>query len=186
MAKRDELDELDIYIAERDERRPGFAALHAGALSRREMAREMATVRESFKKTQTEIGALVGTSQAQIARLEKGDADSRISSMERYAAALGLEIEYVLKPADGAAPARLRAASGEAAVRMKDASRSRSGAKRAITARSTAKRAASSRSSEQGSSSSRSSAKNATSSRAKPNPKRSGARKADTRRAAGA
>ncbi len=92
----DEMDDLDTYIAERDEREPGFATQHAAALSRREVAHQMAEARRSGEKSQTAVGALVGTSQAQIARLEKGDADCRISSLERYAAALGFEIHYKL------------------------------------------------------------------------------------------
>ena len=52
------------------------------------------TVTASERATQTELGAAVGTSQAQIARIEKGDADCRISSVERYAAALGFEVRY--------------------------------------------------------------------------------------------
>lgn len=94
-------DDLDAYIDERSAREPGFRAQHAAALSRREMMHRMAHARLAAARTQTELGALVGTSQAQIARIEKGDADCRISSIERYAAALGFELRYELVPADG-------------------------------------------------------------------------------------
>jgi DNA-binding XRE family transcriptional regulator len=93
-------DDLDSYIDERS-REPGFRAQHAAALSRREMMRRMADARLAADRTQTELGAVVGTSQAQIARIEKGDADCRISSIERYAAALGFEVRYQLVPAVG-------------------------------------------------------------------------------------
>ena len=73
------------------------------------MMRRMADARLAADRTQTELGAAVGTSQAQIARIEKGDADCRVSSVERYAAALGFEVRYQLVPASGlrksAAPA---------------------------------------------------------------------------------
>lgn len=95
------LDDLESYIDERSAREPGFRAQHAAALSRREMMRRMADARLAADRTQTELGALVGTSQAQIARIEKGDADCRISSVERYAAALGFEVRYQLVPATG-------------------------------------------------------------------------------------
>jgi predicted transcriptional regulator len=65
------------------------------------MMRRMADARLAADRTQTELGAAVGTSQAQIARIEKGDADCRISSVERYAAALGFELRYQLVPAAG-------------------------------------------------------------------------------------
>lgn len=98
----DSRDDLDAYIDERTVRNPGFRAQHAAALSRREMMRRMADARLAADRTQTEIGAMVGTSQAQIARIEKADADCRISSVERYAAALGFEVRYHLVPATGA------------------------------------------------------------------------------------
>lgn len=101
MAPRDIPDDLDTYIDERAAREPGFRAQHAAALSRREMMHRMAQARLAADKTQTELGALVGTSQAQIARIEKGDADCRISSVERYAAALGFEVKYELVRASG-------------------------------------------------------------------------------------
>ena len=94
-------DDLDAYIDERTAREPGFRARDAAALSRREMMRRMADARLAADRTQTELGAAVGTSQAQIARIEKGDADCRISSVERYAAALGFEVRYQLVPASG-------------------------------------------------------------------------------------
>lgn len=62
-----------------------------------------ADARLAADRSQTELGAAVGTSQAQIARIEKGDTDCRISSVERYAAALGFEVRYQLIPATGAA-----------------------------------------------------------------------------------
>lgn len=66
------------------------------------MMRRMADARLAAERTQTELGTAVGTSQAQIARIEKGDADCRISSVERYAAALGFEVRYQLVPSTGA------------------------------------------------------------------------------------
>jgi DNA-binding XRE family transcriptional regulator len=104
-------DDLDAYIDERTAREPGFRAQHAAALSRREMLRRMAEARLAADRTQTELGAAVGTSQAQIARIEKGDADCRISSVERYAAALGFEVRYQLVPANGARKTGKRAAT---------------------------------------------------------------------------
>lgn len=110
----DARDDLDVYIDERTAREPGFRAQHAAALSRREMMRRMADARLAAERSQTELGAAVGTSQAQIARIEKGDADCRISSVERYAAALGFEVRYQLIPVAGAGKARKPAAAKRA------------------------------------------------------------------------
>ena len=46
--------------------------------------------------TQTEAAVLMQTSQSSIARLESGEHDVRLSTLERYAAALGCSIEMVL------------------------------------------------------------------------------------------
>jgi predicted transcriptional regulator len=38
----------------------------------------------------------MGTSQSAVARLESGDADLRLSTLERYAAALGQRLDWKL------------------------------------------------------------------------------------------
>ena len=39
----------------------------------------------------------MGTSQSAVARLESGDADVRLSTLERYAAALGQQLDWRLQ-----------------------------------------------------------------------------------------
>ena len=46
--------------------------------------------------SQTEVAALMGTSQSAVARLEAGHNDVRISTLERYAAALDQRLEWRL------------------------------------------------------------------------------------------
>ena len=46
--------------------------------------------------SQTEVAARMGTSQSAVARLESGDADLRLSTLERYAAALGQRLDWKL------------------------------------------------------------------------------------------
>lgn len=58
---------------------------------------EMARKRRELGLSQTEVAARMGTSQSAVARLESGDADVRISTLERYAAALGFSLEVSMK-----------------------------------------------------------------------------------------
>ena len=50
--------------------------------------------------SQTEVAARMGTSQSAIARLERGDADVRLSTLQRYAAALEQRVGFGLTARD--------------------------------------------------------------------------------------
>ncbi|HWG64117.1 MAG TPA: helix-turn-helix transcriptional regulator [Streptosporangiaceae bacterium] len=80
---------------------PGFRemALRRMAGDRRRLVTELAAKRHSAGLSQTEVAARMGTSQSAVARLESGDADVRASTLERYAAAIGTQISWVLRPA---------------------------------------------------------------------------------------
>jgi ribosome-binding protein aMBF1 (putative translation factor) len=86
-------DFLDEIVASRTAANPGFPRLVAAAARRRALVREMAGRRTASGLSQTEIAARMGTSQSVVARLEAGELDSRISTLERYADALGLQLE---------------------------------------------------------------------------------------------
>src|SRR6516164_3755417 len=65
----------------------------------REMAlRRMSAERRSAGLSQTEVAARMGTSQSAVARLETGDADVRVSTLERYAAAIGSQVAWQARP----------------------------------------------------------------------------------------
>jgi predicted transcriptional regulator len=70
---------------------PGFAE---AALSRRRLLRELAERRGELGLSQTVVAARMGTSQSVVARLESGEVDARLSTIERYATALGQRIEW--------------------------------------------------------------------------------------------
>ncbi len=85
-------DDLERYVADRDAREPGFAALVADAEARRAFGREMAGRRRASGMSQTQVAALMRTSAAIVSRLESGS-DVRLSTLEKYVAALGLQLE---------------------------------------------------------------------------------------------
>jgi transcriptional regulator with XRE-family HTH domain len=57
--------------------------------------------RQALGLSQTEVAARMGTSQSAVARLERGDADVRLSTLERYAAALERRVGFGLAGGDG-------------------------------------------------------------------------------------
>jgi len=89
-------DALEKHIAEREKRSPGFAALVDAAVQRRAFARKMAARRKKSGLSQTQIAARMDTSASIVGRVESG-ADVRLSTLERYTAALGLELELRVK-----------------------------------------------------------------------------------------
>lgn len=72
---------------------PGFADM---ARKRRELVEDLAARRRASGLSQTEVAALMHTSQSAVARLEAGDSDVRISTLERYAAALDQRLDWRL------------------------------------------------------------------------------------------
>lgn len=85
---------------------------------------QLVELREERGLTQSSIASLMGATQPVVARLEGGGRDPRLSTIERYAAALGVELAIaqaagVDRPSIGRLAARLRArleASDEAAT----------------------------------------------------------------------
>ena len=50
--------------------------------------------------SQTEVAARMGTSQSVVARLESGEIDARLSTLQRYAVAVGQELELGVRRPD--------------------------------------------------------------------------------------
>jgi transcriptional regulator with XRE-family HTH domain len=75
-------------------RLPGFREM---AQRRRAMLGELAEARRAAGLSQTEVAARMGTSQSSVARLEAGLADVRVSTLERYAAAIGSALSWRLE-----------------------------------------------------------------------------------------
>lgn len=70
---------------------PGFGDM---ARRRRELVEDLAGRRRELGLSQTEVAALMRTSQSAVARLEAGNADVRLSTLERYAAALQQHLDW--------------------------------------------------------------------------------------------
>jgi transcriptional regulator with XRE-family HTH domain len=75
-------------------RLPGFREM---AQRRRAMLTELTEARHAAGLSQTEVAARMGTSQSSVARLEAGLADVRVSTLERYAAAIGSALSWRLE-----------------------------------------------------------------------------------------
>ncbi|MGY1620300.1 helix-turn-helix domain-containing protein [Geodermatophilus sp. SYSU D00691] len=81
-------------------RRSRFPGLEDRGERRRELIEELVRARRESELSQTEIAARMGTSQSAVARLESGELDARLSTLERYAAALGRTVEWQVRPSE--------------------------------------------------------------------------------------
>lgn len=70
---------------------PGFRAVDE---PRRRVIASLVRARHDEELTQTVVAARMGTSQSVVARLESGDNDMRLSTLERYAAAVGRRLDW--------------------------------------------------------------------------------------------
>jgi transcriptional regulator with XRE-family HTH domain len=119
MVNRDDLDTLIQDLAEED---PDLLLRVAAALERRELARQLADRRRSAGLTQVEIARRMGTSQGQVTRFESG-ADTRLSTVARYAAALGVKVDWTITPARRARDSAVRSSGSAPALSSRRRSR---------------------------------------------------------------
>ncbi|MBM7788763.1 helix-turn-helix domain-containing protein [Tenggerimyces flavus] len=80
-----------------DDRLPVMPGFREMARRRRELGRELVELRRESGLSQTQVAARMGTSQSAVARMEAGDVDVRMSTLERYAAAVGQSLDVRLK-----------------------------------------------------------------------------------------
>ena len=95
-----ESDFLDEMVAERTARNADFPELMDAARRRRELLQALAAQRRQRKISQTQLAASMRTSQSTLARLETTAADTKLSTIERYAHALGMSVQYHLVDAE--------------------------------------------------------------------------------------
>lgn len=91
-----ERDFLDEIVEERTADNPHFPEMVQAALDQRELTRQLADLRQQMHISQTKLAAQIETSQSQIARVESGDVDVRLSTVNRMATALGKRVEWSL------------------------------------------------------------------------------------------
>jgi len=94
-----EPDFLDEMVEQFTDENPQFPQLLAAAERRREVLSSLTELRQQRQLSQTTVAAAMRTSQSALARLE-GAADTKLSTLDRYAAALGCHVEYRVVPND--------------------------------------------------------------------------------------
>jgi hypothetical protein len=91
-------DDLDAYVSARTARQPGFRKrvddATARAHARVELGKKLRKLRGS--RTQTWVAAQMGTTESIVRRIESG-LDVRLSTLEKYAEALGKQLHVSVR-----------------------------------------------------------------------------------------
>src|SRR5690242_19926731 len=93
----DAVDDLETDLAE-SLADPAFRASFEDARARSSLVRSLAGLRTSAELTQTDIAARMGTSQSAVSELEGGATDPRLSTLQRYARAVGVHLALSISP----------------------------------------------------------------------------------------
>ncbi|WP_315584117.1 helix-turn-helix transcriptional regulator [Actinomyces viscosus] len=93
---------MDIYeLLGEDPDVPGHRHARSLVSADRALIRELVAVRERSGMTQADVARAMGTSQASVSRFESGHADAHLSTVRRYAKAVGAVIRHEVVPVDG-------------------------------------------------------------------------------------
>lgn len=76
-----------------------FDATYAATKLALEVGEQVHNAREAAGLTQRELASRMGTSQAAIARLEAGGVGATLTTLQKVATALNLEVAVLLRPA---------------------------------------------------------------------------------------
>jgi len=100
VAPLDDLDQgpdlLNELIEDGARQDAAFPAMVDAAYGRHVLMRRLGELRREAGLSQTAVAARMGTSQAQLARLEMAESDPRMSTLDRFAIALGYRLEWSL------------------------------------------------------------------------------------------
>src|SRR4051812_48914936 len=83
-------DFVDELVADRTRKNPRFPDLVAEAERRLDIAQGLAGRRQKLRLSQTLVAARMGTAASVVSKLEAGG-DVKLSTLQRYCAAIGLE-----------------------------------------------------------------------------------------------
>ncbi|MDQ3646579.1 MAG: helix-turn-helix transcriptional regulator [Actinomycetota bacterium] len=95
-----EQDFLDEIIKESTQKNPRFPEMLQAAAARRLLLRGLGQKREELGLTQKHVAERMGTSQSAVARMEAGEIDAKLSTVDRYAAAIGQRVQWQLVNGD--------------------------------------------------------------------------------------
>lgn len=84
----------DLWAEVADE--PGYAESRRDAADRLAMVAALTDLRKSCHMTQRDVAAAMGTGQSAISELECGGTDPRVSTVQRYARAVGKRLTWCL------------------------------------------------------------------------------------------
>jgi transcriptional regulator with XRE-family HTH domain len=82
---------------------PGFREMARSARRHRDLLAELVAERRAQGLSQAEVAERMGTSQPAVARMEAGAVDVRLSTLQRYAAAVGRQLEVRLASGEAGA-----------------------------------------------------------------------------------
>jgi HTH-type transcriptional regulator / antitoxin HipB len=103
------MDDLDRYILVRDAREPGFAKNFRRRSAAFRVGVQLQVAREAAGMTQQQVAERMGTKKSAISRLENNAGDVRLSTLQRYAEAVGRRIVIeVAEREDETKPAKPR------------------------------------------------------------------------------
>jgi ribosome-binding protein aMBF1 (putative translation factor) len=96
VTRRNTRDDLEVYVAERTARNPEFPRLLEAAAERKRLLRELAAARRAARLTQSDVATRMKTSTSAVARLERGEMNPTVATLQRFATAVGRRIDWRL------------------------------------------------------------------------------------------
>ena len=91
---------MDIYeLLGEDPGAPGHSRARSLVAADRALVRDLVAVRERGM-TQADVARAMGTDQASVSRFESGNSDAHLSTVRRYAKAVGALIRHEVVPVD--------------------------------------------------------------------------------------
>ncbi|WP_353617534.1 helix-turn-helix domain-containing protein [Corynebacterium afermentans] len=79
---------------------PGFAGAFEDASARSTLVETLRQLRKASVQTQRQVADAMGTTQSAISDLERGESDPQLSTVQRYARAVGAKIRFTVDSPD--------------------------------------------------------------------------------------